>query len=98
LIFNEALLTPYIPPSYPSQMTPRPPPELDTEGIPVYEVEKIIPETEKLDEEPITLSSGKVTQNRRTLGNQKRTSPWHQKYWQHLRRFQDKIPRERVML
>jgi hypothetical protein len=41
-IFNEALLTPYIPPSYLSQMTPRPPPELDTKGIPVYEVERII--------------------------------------------------------
>jgi hypothetical protein len=41
-VFNEALLTPYIPPSYPSQTTPKPPPELDTEGIPVYEVEKII--------------------------------------------------------
>jgi hypothetical protein len=42
LVFNEALLTPCIPPSYPSQMTPIPPPELDTEGVPVYEVEKII--------------------------------------------------------
>jgi hypothetical protein len=36
LVFNEALLTPYIPPSYPSQSIPRPPPELNTEGIPVY--------------------------------------------------------------
>jgi hypothetical protein len=42
LVFNEVLLTPYIPPSYPSQTTPRPPPELDTKRVPVYEVEKII--------------------------------------------------------
>jgi Chromo (CHRromatin Organisation MOdifier) domain len=42
LVFNKALLTPYTPPSYPSQTTPRPPPELNTEGIPVYEVERII--------------------------------------------------------
>jgi hypothetical protein len=41
-VFNEALLTPYTPPSYLSQTIPRPPPELDTEGVPVYEVEKII--------------------------------------------------------
>jgi Chromo (CHRromatin Organisation MOdifier) domain len=41
-VFNEALLTPYTPQSYPSQTTPRPPPELDTEGVLVYKVEKII--------------------------------------------------------
>jgi Chromo (CHRromatin Organisation MOdifier) domain len=41
-VFNKALLTPYTPPSYLSQTTSRPPPELNTEGIPVYEVEKII--------------------------------------------------------
>jgi Chromo (CHRromatin Organisation MOdifier) domain len=42
LVFNEVLLTPYTPPSYPFQTIPRPPPELDTEGVPVYKVEKII--------------------------------------------------------
>jgi hypothetical protein len=41
LIFNEALLTPYISLSYPSQPIPRPPPKLNTKGIPVYEVERI---------------------------------------------------------
>jgi Chromo (CHRromatin Organisation MOdifier) domain len=41
-VFNESLLTPYIAPKFPSQTIPRPPPELDEEGVPLYEVEKIL--------------------------------------------------------
>src|ERR1700736_6308236 len=41
-VFNESLLTPYIAPSFKNQDIPRPPPDIDEEGHPVYEVEEIL--------------------------------------------------------
>jgi Chromo (CHRromatin Organisation MOdifier) domain len=41
-IFNKLLLMPYTAPTFPSQTIPRPPPELNEEGVPLYEVEKIL--------------------------------------------------------
>jgi hypothetical protein len=41
-IFNEALLTRFIPASFKRQDIPKPPLELDKEGIAVYEVESIV--------------------------------------------------------
>jgi hypothetical protein len=41
-VFNKSLLMPYTAPTFPSQTIPRPPPELDEEGVPLYEVEKIL--------------------------------------------------------
>jgi hypothetical protein len=40
--FNESILTSYTPPTFPSQTIPGPPLELDKEGVPLYEVEKIM--------------------------------------------------------
>jgi Chromo (CHRromatin Organisation MOdifier) domain len=46
-VFNEALLTRFIPASFKGQDIPRPPPKLDEEGIAVYEVELIIDKWKK---------------------------------------------------
>jgi hypothetical protein len=40
-VFNEALLTPYHPPTFPSQTDTRPPPDILTSGEEQYEVERI---------------------------------------------------------
>ena len=41
-VFNEALLTPYIPPAYPQQQLPRPAPPIIVEGDEEYEVDEIL--------------------------------------------------------
>lgn len=41
-VFHESLLTPFIESSFPNQDIPRPPPEIDEEGHPEYEVETIL--------------------------------------------------------
>jgi hypothetical protein len=46
-VFNEALLTRFIPASFKGQDIPRPPPELEEEGITVYEVEFIMDKQKK---------------------------------------------------
>jgi Chromo (CHRromatin Organisation MOdifier) domain len=46
-VFNEALLTRFIPTSFKGQDIPRPPPELDEEGIAIYEVESIMDKRKK---------------------------------------------------
>jgi Chromo (CHRromatin Organisation MOdifier) domain len=46
-VFNKALLTQFIPASFNGQDIPRPPPELDEEGIAVYKVKSIIDKWKK---------------------------------------------------
>ena len=46
-VFNKALLTPYIAPSFLTQEIPRPPPDIDEEGHPIYEVEQIMDKRQK---------------------------------------------------
>jgi hypothetical protein len=41
-VFHESLLTPYHPPLFSNQEQPHPPPELDEEGHPVYEIASIL--------------------------------------------------------
>ena len=41
-VFNEALLTPYIPPAFPQQQLPRPAPPVIVEGDEEYEVDEIL--------------------------------------------------------
>jgi hypothetical protein len=55
-------------------------------------------EVERSDEEPIILSSGKVTWNRKIPGNQRNISHRPVIHLKHSRSFQDKNPRERVIL
>ena len=40
--FNEVLLTPYVPPAFPGQARPAPPPPIDIEGHPEFEVDTIL--------------------------------------------------------
>jgi Chromo (CHRromatin Organisation MOdifier) domain len=46
-VFNKALLTRFIPASFKGQDIPRSPPELDEEGIAIYEVELIVDKRKK---------------------------------------------------
>ena len=41
-MFNEVLLHPYHPPTFPNQQQPPPPPVVNVEGHPEYEVEEVL--------------------------------------------------------
>jgi hypothetical protein len=41
-VFNEVLLHPYHPPTFPNQQQPPPPPVVNVEGHPEYEVEEVL--------------------------------------------------------